>query len=237
MDAGRGQVTNDGDLFFVMNPEYLNHFCALAQSMGVSLTVSQSQQFGQFSALLQRWNTAYNLTRIEPGHDTVTAHLLDSLSANPYLFGTRMLDVGTGAGFPGIPLAIIRPDCQFTLMDSNRKKTRFVLQVQIELNLRNVDVVPARIEEWQPPVLVDTVITRAVSEIKTTLAHAQHVLQPAGRFVFMKGQLPATELQSLPPGYKVVQLDAITVPELDAARHIIVVGRDDDARDAIEVAT
>ncbi len=220
-----------------MNPEYLDHFSALARKMGVTLTDFQLQRFGQFSTLLSRWNAAYNLTRIEPGHDTVTAHLLDSLSANPYLFGTRVLDVGTGAGFPGIPLAIIRPDCHFTLMDSNRKKTRFVLQAQIELNLRNVDVVSARIEAWQPPALYDTVITRAVSEMKTTLAHAQHVLQPAGRFVFMKGQRPAMELQSLPPGYNVVHLDAITVPDLDAARHIVVVCRDDDARNATEVAT
>jgi 16S rRNA (guanine527-N7)-methyltransferase len=210
-----------------MNPMSLERFGTQAQSMGVVLSPVQCQKFEQFASLLARWNTVYNLTHIEPGQDTLTAHMLDSLSANAYVVGPRVLDVGTGAGFPGIPLAIVRPESHFLLMDSNRKKTRFVLQVRIELNLANADVVSARIEQWPTPEPFDTIITRAFSQIGATIAQAQHALRSGGQFVFMKGHVPTDELQALPPGFQVTQMDAVSIPGLDAVRHVIVVRREE----------
>lgn len=172
--------------------------------------------------LLAKWNSAYNLTAVRDPAEMVTRHLLDSLAIAPYLRGPRVLDIGTGPGLPGIPLAVLRSDLQFTLLDANAKKTRFVVQAVGELALKNVEVVQTRVENYRPAQKFDTLMSRAFASIADMLAGARHLCAPGGRFLAMKGVSPEEELQALPAGYDIEVL-ALAVPGLDAARHVVIV--------------
>ena len=167
--------------------------------------------------LLAKWNAAYNLTAVRDPQEMVTRHLLDSLALLPYVQGPRVLDIGTGPGLPGIPLAVARPDCSFTLLDANAKKTRFVTQAVGELGLKNVDVVQARVENYRPVEKFDTLVARAFSSIADMLNNAQHLCAPGGRFLAMKGVYPEEELAAIPAAYAVSEVVALKVPGLDAA--------------------
>jgi len=151
----------------------------------------------------------------------VTRHLLDSLSICPYLRGKRVLDVGTGAGLPGIPLAVVFPERQFTLLDSNNKKTRFVVQAVSELELPNVDVVQSRVEEFESEVLFDTIITRAYSSIEDMVKQTSHLLASDGVFLAMKGANPIAEIDELSSNYTVEESHVIKVPGLEEERHLL----------------
>ena len=175
----------------------------------------------KYVELLNKWNKTYNLTAVRKPEHMVTRHILDSLSICPYLRGKRFLDVGTGAGLPGIPLAIVFPQRQFTLLDSNNKKTRFVIQAVSELELSNVDVVQSRVEEFRSAELFDTIITRAYSAIGDMVKQTSHLLAKDGVFLAMKGINPVTEIEELSSNYAVKDSHVIKVPGLEEARHLL----------------
>jgi len=171
--------------------------------------------------LLARWNRAYNLTSVDEPRAMVTHHLLDSLAVMPAVEGPRVLDVGTGAGLPGIPLALALPACDFTLLDSNSKKTRFVTQAVLELGLRNVTVVHQRVEEYRPPTCFNTVVARAYAALGSWLAQTRIPGCPGGLYLAMKGVFPAAELEGLPEGFVLEGVTPLEVPGLAAARHLV----------------
>jgi 16S rRNA (guanine527-N7)-methyltransferase len=171
--------------------------------------------------LLQKWNRAYNLTAVREGGQMLTQHILDSLSILPYLWGSRLLDVGAGAGLPGIPLAIGRPDMSVTLLDSNGKKTRFMQQAVLELALDNVEVVKSRLEEYRPARPFDTVTSRAFSSLATFVQMSAPLCGPEGRLLAMKGKNPEQELQGIDLKGFVPTVQRLHVPGLNAERHLI----------------
>lgn len=193
--------------------------------LGLLSDDAMAKQLLDYLALLQKWNKVYNLISRQENDNLVVRHLLDSLSVLPYINGVHVIDVGSGAGLPGIPLAIACPQRHFTLLDSNSKKARFRNQAVIELGLRNVTVVDARVETYQPAQAFDTVITRAFAQIAEMLAVAGHLAAPGGRFLAMKGVNPAEELVELPDNYRLEALHTLSVPYLNAERHLAVIAR------------
>ena len=193
------------------------------RQLDLAQTLDGKQQASliKYVELLNKWNKTYNLTSIRKPEQMVTRHLLDSISISSYLQGQKILDVGTGAGLPGIPLAILFPERDFTLLDSNSKKTRFVLQAVSELELPNVDVVQSRVEEFQPENLFDVVVTRAYSAVTEMLAQTSHLLAKDGVFLAMKGTSPTAEIETLPLSYDTKKIHKIQVPGLDEERHLL----------------
>lgn len=191
------------------------------EQMAMPLPEIAVQRLAAYVALLERWNRAYNLTAVRRPEDMVIWHILDSLAILPWLRGPRVVDVGSGAGLPGIPLAIARPECAFDLLDSSGKRTRFMTQAVLQLQLRQVQVIRCRVEEYQPAELFDTVLSRAFGSLAALLNSAGRLCAPAGRLLAMKGKRPDEELLKLPEGYKVIEVIRLSVPGLDAERHLI----------------
>jgi 16S rRNA (guanine527-N7)-methyltransferase len=156
----------------------------------------------------------------------VTRHILDSIVINPFLHGKQILDVGSGAGLPGIPLAILNPELRFTLLDSNNKKTRFIQQAVTELGLSNVTVITERIENFHPEQRFDTVVARAYSAIENLITGVQQLLSVNAVILAMKGSYPVAELESISDGYKVDRVEPLIVPGLDAERHLVIIRPD-----------
>lgn len=181
------------------------------------------QQLLQYVQLLNRWNRAFNLTSVRDPDQMVTRHLLDSLVALPWLMGERVADIGTGAGLPGIPLAVAAPERHFALLDSNGKKTRFVTQAVAELGLRNVEVVRSRAEQYHPEILFDCVISRAFASVGDLISQSGHLCRRGGRILAMKGVYPVAELDQIPGGFSVTEVAPLGVPGLDSERHMVVV--------------
>jgi 16S rRNA (guanine527-N7)-methyltransferase len=183
--------------------------------------MSSQRQFDLLLDELERWNRRFNLTAIRDRAEMVSVHIEDSLAVRPWLRGRQVLDIGTGAGFPGLPLAIVEPGRDFTLLDSNNKKVAFVEHARSLLGLDNVSAVHARAEDYAPGHRFDTVIARAVASLPKLLAIAGHHVGEDGVFVALKGRYPADELEQVPDGwdYSVKELD---VPGLDAgSRHVV----------------
>jgi 16S rRNA (guanine527-N7)-methyltransferase len=181
----------------------------------------QLEKLQQYLTLLQRWNKVYNLTAVRNPDDMLPLHIFDSLSILPFINVERCLDVGSGAGLPGIPLAIMRPEQQITMLDTNGKKTRFIQQAIIELKLSNASVVQSRIESWQPEQRFDGITSRAFSSLKSFVETAADKLIPEGRFYAMKGQVPQQEIDELSEKFKVEAIHSLAVPELQAERHLV----------------
>lgn len=188
--------------------------------MRLNLSTAKQQLLLDYMYLLKKWNQTYNLTAITDEMQMVTYHLLDSLTITAYIKGSSILDVGTGGGVPGIPLAIFYPEKQFTLLDSNGKKTRFLRHVAHQLGLSNVSVVHSRMEEFATPVSFDTITARAVKSIDSLLQWTPSLLVDNGCWVLMKGVNPHEELQNVTLPYQVVKLK---VPGLDAKRHVVLI--------------
>jgi len=187
--------------------------------MNTPVTPEQRDCLLAFLRLLQKWNRVYNLTSIENPVDMIRLHILDSLLLLPYLRGAHILDVGTGAGLPGMPLAVMAPEKEFVLLDSNAKKTRFVQQAAIELGLRNVSIVHQRIEEFFPERVFDTVLARAFASLTQIVAQTARLLSRGGVILAQKGQLPEKEMWHLENvGVKVFPSK---IPGLDVNRHLI----------------
>lgn len=191
----------------------------------VEATPSQLQLLLDFLDLLKKWNRAYNLVADATDEVLLYRHLLDSIAIAPYLDANCVLDVGSGGGFPGIPLAILKPQCRFILLDSNGKKTRFLFQVKTILNLSNVDVQNCRVEHYQSDSQIDIVTCRAFSSLKDTLDKTRSLLKENSHFLAMKGQLPEEELSELGEDYQVVGIVKLQLPGgekmNEAERHLI----------------
>jgi 16S rRNA (guanine527-N7)-methyltransferase len=196
-----------------------------AKSMEVTLTERDAERLLQLLDELERWNRTYNLTAITKREDMVTHHLLDSLAIHADLHGSSVADVGTGAGFPGLPLAVLNPERRFTLIDSAGKKIRFVNHAAHALGLTNVAGVHSRVESMHPETPFDTVVTRAFAALPEMLEQVVPLCGPQTRVLAMKGKWPNEELKALPPDWHVGSSRDLTVPGLDEARCVIVLTR------------
>jgi 16S rRNA (guanine527-N7)-methyltransferase len=179
----------------------------------------------QFLALLQKWNRAYNLTGLNDLNDMAVRHILDPATARPFLRGDFVLDAGTGAGLPGIPLALLEPDRQFTLVDSVGKKIHFLRQAVAELAIPNVELAQVRLETFKPERPFDTVICRALTTLQVFTQLCGRLVGPAGRLVAMKGRHPASEISEVPAPWRVIDVERVIVPGLEAERHLVVLER------------
>ncbi|MFO7593594.1 MAG: 16S rRNA (guanine(527)-N(7))-methyltransferase RsmG [Pseudomonadota bacterium] len=197
------------------------------ERLGLDLPEAVRDGLIAYVELLAKWNRAYNLTAVRDPAEMVTRHLLDSLAVVPYLTGQRVIDVGTGGGLPGIPLALVFPGRQFVLLDTNSKKTRFLVQAKAALRLENVTVVHARVKEYRDDQLFDCIITRAFASVADILKGSRHLLAPDGEFLAMKGAVPEAELAELPQGFCLKEVIALKVPGLEKEqRHLLRIDRE-----------
>lgn len=197
-------------------------------ALGIALPAGAEERLAAYLALLAKWNRTYNLTAIRDAAAMVTHHLLDSLAVLPWLGATaRLADVGSGAGLPGLVLAIARPELAVVSIEANQKKAAFQQQVKIELDLGNVEVRCARVEAVPPVPPFNAVISRAFADLADFVRLAGPLVGPGGRLLAMKGVLPAAEIAALPAGWRASATHALAVPGLDAQRHLIVVERGD----------
>ncbi|WP_028916561.1 16S rRNA (guanine(527)-N(7))-methyltransferase RsmG [Pseudoxanthomonas sp. J35] len=178
-----------------------------------------------YLALLLRWNRTYNLTAIRDPDEMVTRHLLDSLAMHPFVQPGALADLGTGPGLPGIPLAIVRPDLQVTLVESNGKKARFLREAVRQLKLGNARVLESRAEAVAEPGAYAQLTARALDTLAGILEVGGHLLAPHGRLLAMKGVYPAEEIAALPAGWAALAVHPLVVPGLEAERHLVEVGR------------
>ncbi|MBI4291671.1 MAG: 16S rRNA (guanine(527)-N(7))-methyltransferase RsmG [Betaproteobacteria bacterium] len=192
-------------------------------ALGLDLDARRQSTLIQYLVLLEKWNRVYNLTAVRDLKKMVFSHLLDSLAVLPHLPGGRVLDVGSGAGLPGIPIAVARPDLEVVLLDSNHKKAAFLRQAVADLALSNANVVCERVQSWQRPKGFDVIISRAYAEIGEFVMHSRHLLAPDGVFVAMKGLHPYEEIERLPKDYRLHEVIELSVPGLEAARRLILV--------------
>jgi 16S rRNA (guanine527-N7)-methyltransferase len=192
------------------------------RTLGVDLGEDARAKLLAHLDLVAKWNRIHNLTAVREPEQMVVLHTLDSLSLVPHVGAARsMADVGTGGGFPGIPIAIARPDLAVTLIDSSHKKCAFLEQAKTELALANVRVVCERVEQWKPDDRFDVVVSRAFAELSDFVAQAGPLVAPAGRMLAMKGVHPFEEIARVPPSHRVAQVIELHVPSLEARRHLV----------------
>ncbi len=203
-----------------------------AEALGIALDADTARALMDYLALLEKWNRAYNLTAVRDPGQMVSLHLLDSLTVAPYIDGQHYLDVGTGAGLPGLVLAILYPHKRFELLDSNGKKTRFLLEAVARLGLKNVAVHCARVEQFQAQTRYDGILSRAFASLADFTDGCQHLLADGGRLLAMKGQYPAAELSALPKPFIVEACHRLKVPGVDGERHLLLLRRDTDCPSA-----
>ena len=195
----------------------------LLNQSAISLTDQQKQQLVAYVELLDKWNKAYNLTSVRDPQQMIVRHIMDSIVVAPYLRGKRFIDVGTGPGLPGIPLSIVMPEAEFTLLDSLGKRVRFLKQVQHELKLENIIPVQSRVEEYPATPPFDGVISRAFASVHDMLHWCQHLpAEGDGRFYALKGQFPVEECESLPSNIAIDATHRLVVPQLDEDRHLVI---------------
>jgi len=198
-----------------------------AVELSVELSAQQHEQLLAYLALLIKWNKAYNLTAVRDPNEMVSRHLLDSLSVVPFVTeaGDNWLDVGSGGGMPGIPLAILFPERQFTLLDSNGKKTRFLTQVKLELKLANLQVIHSRVEEFRPEQPFSGICSRAFSSLEDFSNRTRHLGSGDTRWLAMKGVHPDDELQALPADFRLTATHVLKVPGCQGQRHLLILRR------------
>ncbi len=196
---------------------------ALIKKTDLSVSDQQKTQLIGLVNLLHKWNKAYNLTSVRNPEDMLVKHILDSIVVSPYLQGQRFIDVGTGPGLPGLPLAIMNPDKEFVLLDSLGKRIRFIRQVLLELGVKNVTPVQSRVEEYQDEIGFDGVLSRAFASLHDMLNWCPHLPSQQGVFIALKGVLPEDEITSLPSNFELVATHKLTVPELEGQRHLVLI--------------
>lgn len=201
----------------------INQLTALLNMAGISLCDAQKQRLVGYVELLHKWNKAYNLTSVRDPQQMLVRHILDSIVVEPHLVGHRFIDVGTGPGLPGVPLAIVRPQAHFTLLDSLGKRVRFLKQVQHELKLENITPVQSRVEDFAGDLPFDGVISRAFASLSDMVSWCHHLPGRHGRFYALKGVLPEDEIAALPAGFRVEKICPLTVPRQDGERHLVII--------------
>ncbi len=187
----------------------------------ITLDDGTQEKLVHYLELMQAWNRVFNLTNITHPREMVLLHIIDSLLVAPFLQGDQLLDVGTGAGLPGIPLALIHPQQHWLLLDKNNKKTRFLTQVVAELHLANVNVVQARTEEFHPAKCFDTIISRAFSSLQMFVSSTQHLLCTNGKWLAMKGKYPDEEIRDISSAFVVESSKKLVIKGMDVERHLI----------------
>ena len=192
-------------------------------ALHLPLSSEAQQKLLDYLALIEKWNRVYNLTAVRDPRQMLTQHVLDSLAVVPHVTGERFVDVGSGAGLPGIPLAIALPRTHVTLVESSHKKSTFLNQALIELGLNNVDVVNVRAESWDTPTRFEVVISRALSDLAEFVRLAGHLCSTRGVLAAMKGVYPFEELAQLPDGYRLNKVIPLSVPGVAAERHLVLV--------------
>lgn len=201
----------------------LNKLNRLLDNAGITLPENQRQQLVGYVELLDKWNKAYNLTSVRNPDDMLVRHILDSIVVEPHLQGSRFIDVGTGPGLPGIPLAIVKPDAHFTLLDSLGKRVRFLRQVQHELGLENVTPVQSRVEEFPAEPPFEGVISRAFASLTDMVSWCHHLPGEEGKFYALKGLRPDDEISDLPDAFSVEEVVRLQVPKLEGERHLVII--------------
>jgi 16S rRNA (guanine527-N7)-methyltransferase len=194
------------------------------RDMEVSLHPSAVTRLAAYLELLEKWNRVHNLTAVRDTAQMVTLHVLDSLSLLPHIEGVRnLLDVGTGPGLPGVPVAIARPGLCVTLLDSSHKKCAFLEQARVEIGLANVSVACERVEQFRPAQPFEAVVSRAFSDLPDFVSQARHLVADGGRMIAMKGVYPFDEIARVPSTHRVASVVELHVPRLDAKRHLVFV--------------
>lgn len=194
---------------------------AYLAEINLSATAEQKKQLIDFVGMLNKWNKAYNLTSVRDPEAMLVRHIMDSLVVSKHLQGERFIDVGTGPGLPGIPLAIMNPNKTFVLLDSLGKRIRFQKQVAFELGIRNISSVESRVEAYQAEQQFDGVLSRAFASIQDMLSWCHHLPAEHGLFYALKGQLNDEELQQMPSGFVIKEIIELKVPKLDEQRHLL----------------
>lgn len=208
-------------------PEPTNQTMQLTQglvTLSIDLPAPTQEKLLAYLALLQKWNKTFSLTALRDPSIAVSHHLLDSLAILPFVTAGPLLDVGSGGGQPGIPLAIVRPDLRVTLLDSNSKKTAFLQQAAIELGLPNIAVHCGRVEQYQPPVKFAAIVSRAFSELADFVTLSRQLLAAEGHWLAMKGVWPHEEIARLPNDVVVEAVHRLEVPGVDGERHLVILG-------------
>lgn len=190
-------------------------------TLGQEIDDELREKFAVYLTELARWNRAYNLTAVRDMDDMISRHLADSLSIRPWLHGQRVIDIGSGAGLPGIPLALAEPEKMFVLLDSKAKKTRFLSHVTRLLAAQNIEVVRSRVEDYAPSAGFDTVTCRALATLADICQLSGHLLAKGGRILAMKGRYPQKEIDALAAGWKLLDVHTLEVPGADAERHLV----------------
>lgn len=199
---------------------------SLIAKTDLDVSEKQREKLLGYVGLLNKWNKAYNLTSVRDPADMLVKHILDSIVVSPYLNGERFIDVGTGPGLPGVPLAIMNPEKSFVLLDSLGKRIRFIKQVLHELGIANVVAVQSRVEEFDPEDGFDAVLSRAFASMSDMVEWCQHLPRAnSGVFFALKGQLPQEEISLLPEWCSVTDVKALKVPELEGERHLVILSR------------
>ncbi len=196
----------------------------LAQT-DLEITELQQNQLVQLVELLNKWNKAYNLTSVRDPNQMLVKHIMDSIVVSPHLQGQRLIDVGTGPGLPGLPLAILNPDKKFVLLDSLGKRLRFIRQAVLALGLKNVEFVQSRVEEYQPEEKFDVVLSRAFASLQDMLFWCKHLPNENGHFLALKGQLPEQEIAELDNQFEFIESISLHVPNLEGERCLVKVKR------------
>ncbi len=199
-----------------------------AAQLGLTLTESQATALIRLLDELDDWNQRMNLTAIRERGQQITKHLLDSLAVHAHIRGSHVADIGTGAGFPGLPLAVALPERRFTLIDSTAKKLKFIDHVAQTLGLSNVQTVHTRAESYRPKERFDCVVSRAVGPLETFVKWSGHLCVGGGRLLAMKGRYPTQELEKIPGGWKLAQVHRLNIPGLDEQRHLVELCRSHD---------
>ena len=211
----------------------LRHFGFLHDALDANhytLPFSIQEQFIRYLDLLTQWNKVVNLTSITDPEQMILRHILDSLSIHSYLQGKRVIDIGTGAGLPGIPLALFYPEKSFTLIDSNNKKTRFLTQAVHELKLNNVEVIHTRCENYHPEEAFDSILSRAFASLQVMLETTQHLANESTRFLAMKGIYPTQEIEEISPEFKLLAVQQLIIHGMNAERHLVCLAKEPKKR-------